>query len=120
MSRGFGEWFAVGAVFLSAALVSAAPAAADPTDDAFVAALAKGGISMSDPDTAIGMAHSVCSGLDANQSSSVLAMKIMKETDFTPKQSGFFIGLSIAAYCPQFKDKTDPSVTWMLPFPPLM
>ncbi|CNL68203.1 Uncharacterised protein [Mycobacterium tuberculosis] len=47
-------------------------------------------------------------------------MKIMKETDFTPKQSGFFIGLSIAAYCPQFKDKTDPSVTWMLPFPPLM
>ena len=75
---------------------------------------------MSDPNTAVGMAHTVCSGLDANQSSSVLAMKLMKDTNLTPKQSGYFIGLSIAAYCPQYKDKTDPSVTWLLPFPPLM
>jgi Protein of unknown function (DUF732) len=108
-------------VFLSAvALVSAAPASADQTDDAFVAALAKGEITMSDPDTAIAMAHTVCAGLDANQSSSVLAMKLMKDTALSPRQSGYFIGLSVAAYCPQNKGKTDSSVTWLLPLPPLM
>jgi hypothetical protein len=121
MKVGFGKWSTVCAVFLSAAaLVSAAPASADQTDDAFVAALAKGGITMSDPDTAIAMAHTVCAGLDATQTASVLAMKLMKDTDLSPKESGYFIGLSVAAYCPQYKDKTDTSVTWLLPLPPLM
>ena len=116
------RWFCAG--FLSAAalvsIVSMAPASADQIDDAFVAALAKGGITMPDPNTSIAMAHTVCAGLDANQSTSVLAMKLMKDTNLTPKQSGYFIGLSVAAYCPQNKDKTDTSVTWLLPFPPLM
>jgi len=75
---------------------------------------------MSDPSTAIAMAHTVCAGLDTNQTASVLAMKLMKETDLSPKESGYFIGLSVAAYCPQHKDKTDGSVTWLLPLPPLM
>jgi hypothetical protein len=122
MSCGFGKRWALGAVFLSgAALVWAAPASADQTDSAFVAALAKGGITMSDPNTAVGMAHTVCAGLDANQPVSLVAMRLMKDTNFTPRQSGYFIGLSVAAYCPQDKDKTDDtSVTWLLPFPPLM
>jgi hypothetical protein len=121
MPFGFGKRWAFCAVLLSAAaLVPAAPAAADQIDDAFVAALAKGGITMPDPNTSIAMAHTVCAGLDENQSTSVLAMKLMKDTNLNPKQSGYFIGLSVAAYCPQNKDKTDPSVTWLLPFPPLM
>jgi hypothetical protein len=121
MKIGFWKWPAAWAVFLcAAALGSAAPASADQTDDAFVAALAKGGISMSDPSTAIAMAHTVCAGLDTNQTASVLAMKLMKDTDLSPKESGYFIGLSVAAYCPQHKDKTDGSVTWLLPLPPLM
>ena len=103
-----------------AALVWAAPASADQIDDEFVAALAKGGIPAPDPGASIAMAHTVCAGYDANQSTSVLAMKLMKDTNLTPKQSGFFIGLSAAAYCPQYKDKTDTSVTWLLPFPPMM
>jgi hypothetical protein len=123
MPFGFGKrWFCAVflAAFFAAALVSAAPASADQLDDAFVAALVKGGIPMPDPNTSIAMAHSVCAGLDANQSASVLAMKLMKDTKLTPQQSGYFIGLSVAAYCPQNKDKTDTSVTWLLPFPPLM
>ena len=75
---------------------------------------------MPDPNTAIAMAHTVCAGLDSNQSSSFLAMKLVKDTDLSPRQSGYFIGLSVAAYCPQYKDKTDSSVTWLLPLPPLM
>jgi Protein of unknown function (DUF732) len=113
------RWFC--AAFLSAAAVaSAAPALADQMDDAFVAALAKGGIPDPDPSASIAMAHTVCAGFDANQSTSVLAVRLMKDTNLTPRQSGYFIGLSVAAYCPQYKDKTDTSVTWLLPLPPLM
>jgi Protein of unknown function (DUF732) len=119
----FWKWSTVWAVFLSAAaLLSAAPASADQTDDAFVAALAKGGITTSDPNTAIAMAHRVCAGLDTNQPASALAMQLTKDADLSPKESGYFIGLSVAAYCPQNKDKTDSSFTWLLPgiIPPPM
>jgi hypothetical protein len=85
----------------AAALVCAAPASADENDDAFFAALANGGITMSDPNTAIAMARTVCAGLDANQPVSLVAMKLMQDTNLTPRQSGYFIGLSVAAYCPQ-------------------
>jgi Protein of unknown function (DUF732) len=108
-------------VFLSAvALVSAAPASADQTDDAFVAALAKGAITMSDADTAIAMAHAVCDGFDANQPVSLVAMKLMKDTNLSPRQAGYFIGVAVTAYCPQYQGQTDSSVTWLLPLPPLM
>jgi hypothetical protein len=109
--------FLLGVALVS--VTSAAPASADQLDDAFVAALAKGGIPM-DPNASIGMAHTVCAEYDANQSTSVLAVKLMKDTNLSPRQSGYFIGLSVAAYCPQYKDKTDTSVTWLLPLPPLM
>jgi hypothetical protein len=115
-----GKWSMVCAGLLSAALVSAAPASADQLDDAFVAALAKGGIPMSDPDNAIAMARTVCAEFDANQTVSVLALKLMKDSNLSPKQSGYFIGLSVAAYCPQYKGKTDTSLDWLLPLPPLM
>jgi hypothetical protein len=112
---------AVCTVFLSAAaLVCAAPASADQTDDAFVAALANGGITMSDPNTAIAMARTVCAGLDANQPVSLVAMKLMKDTNLTSRQAGYFIGVAVTAYCPQDKGKTDSSVDWLLPLPPLM
>jgi hypothetical protein len=121
MPFGFAKRWALRTSFLcAAALVSAAPASADQIDGAFVAALAKGGIPMPDPNTAIAMAHTVCAGFDANQSTSVLAVRLMKDNNLTPKQAGYFIGLSVIAYCPQYKDRTDTSVTWLLPLPPLM
>jgi hypothetical protein len=104
----------------AAALVCAAPASADENDDAFVAALANGGITMSDPNTAIAMARTVCAGLDANQPVSLVAMKLMKDTNLTSRQAGYFIGVAVTAYCPQDKGKTDSSVDWLLPLPPLM
>jgi hypothetical protein len=108
MPFGFVKWWTVCAVFLSAAaLASAAPASADQTDDAFVAGLANGGITIPDPDTAIAMAHTVCAGLDGNQPVSLVAMQVMKDTNLTPRQAGFFIGLAVAAYCPQDKGKTE-------------
>jgi Protein of unknown function (DUF732) len=71
------KWSMVCAVLLSAALLCAAPASADPTDDAFVAALAKEGIAVADRNSTIAMAHTVCAGFDKNNKSSILAMKLM-------------------------------------------
>ncbi|OBF54220.1 hypothetical protein A5756_14575 [Mycobacterium sp. 852002-53434_SCH5985345] len=108
------------ALLFVAALFSAAPASADPPDDAFLAALADNGIVLNDPGTAIAMARSVCAGLDKNQRSSVLAMKVMKEANLSARQAGFFVGASVSAYCPQYKGQTDGSLDWLNPLPPLM
>jgi hypothetical protein len=114
-------WSTFCAVLLSAtALPFAAPASADPTDDAFVAALAKEGIAFTDHNTPIATAHTVCTGLDKSDKSSVLAMKLMKDTDLSLRQSSYFIGASISAYCPQYVGRTDNSARWLLPGPPLM
>ena len=109
-----------GLLLCAAALLSAAPASADPTDAAFVAALAKEHIVFPDDNTAIATAHSVCAGLDKSNKSSVLAMKLMKDTDLSLKQSSYFIGASISAYCPQYIGRTDDSTRWLNPGPPLM
>ena len=115
-----GKWSTVCAVLLSAAaLFSAAPASADPTDDAFVAALAKDGIVITDRDTAIAMAHTVCTELDNNQKTSVLAMSLMDDTNLSLKQSSYFVGASMSAYCPQYIGHTDNSLNWLKPYSPV-
>jgi hypothetical protein len=115
------KWSTACAVLLSAAaLLSAAPAAADQVDDAFVAALSKNGIAMSDRNTAVSMAHTVCAGFDKGEPSTAVAMGIVKDTQLNPKQAGYFVGVSVAAYCPQYRGKTDNSFNWMVPFPPMM
>ena len=123
MNIGPSKWSTVRAVLLSAvALVSAASASADPSDDAFVAALANFGINIDGRDTVIAHGHAVCDGLDRGQDSSFLAMKLIndRQLDLTSRQAGFFIGASVAAYCPQYRGSVDPSLIWLLPFPPMM
>ena len=107
-------------LFFAAALLSAAPASADPNDGAFVDALAKGGIVLPDDNATIAMAHTMCAGLDQRAKTSLLAMKLMKETDLSTKQSSYFIGAAISAYCPQYVGHTDNSTRWLNPGPPLM
>ncbi len=114
------KWSAVCAVLLSvAALFSAAPASADPTGDAFVAALANGGIGVTDRNSAIAAAHTVCAELDNNQNTSVLAMSLMKGTDLSLQQSSYFVGAAMSAYCPQYIGHTDNSPNWLNPYVPL-
>jgi Protein of unknown function (DUF732) len=121
MNVGPEKWPTVCAILLStAALLSAAPASADPTDSAFVAALAKDGIVFPDHNTAVAIAHTVCAGLDKSNKTAVAAMKLMKDTDLSLKQSSYFIGASISAYCPQYIGRTDNSASWLYPGPPLM
>lgn len=114
------KWSRACAVASAAALLCAAPAAAEPADDSFLAALANYGIVIGGGNDPIAMARAVCAGFDRNQRSSFLALKVMKETNLTPKQSGFFVGASVSAYCPQYRDQTDGSLDWLNPGPPLM
>ena len=104
----------------AAALFSAAPASADPNDGAFVDALTKDGIVLPDQNAAIAMAHTVCAGLDQSNKSSILAIRVMKETDLSMRQSSYFIGAAISAYCPQYIGHTDDSTRFLNPGPPLM
>ena len=109
------------AVALSAVMVlCAAPSSADATDDAVLAALAKRNIQLSDRDTTIAEAHMVCDGLDKHYKTSTLAMKLVGDTDLNFSQSSFFIGVAVAAYCPQYKGHSDSSASWLNPGPPLM
>ncbi len=120
MNVSSGKWSTVCAGLLTAAaLVSAPSASADPADDQFLGALSNYGIVMNN-DNAIAMAHAVCAGFDKNANSNYIAMKVSKEASLTLRQSGFFVGASMSAYCPQFIGKTDDSLHWLDPFPPLM
>lgn len=118
---GFAKRSAACAIVLSTvALACATPAAAeDDADDAFLAGLDKGGITMFDDDDAIATAHAVCASIESNPNVSMLAIKLTKQTPMSAKQSGYFIGLSVASYCPEFRDDVDPSMGWLIP-PPIL
>ena len=75
---------------------------------------------MSDRNTAISTAHTACAGLDNNETSTALAMRLVKNTNLSLKQASYFLGASVSAYCPQYKGNTDDSVVWLLPWPPMM
>ncbi|MCV7091667.1 DUF732 domain-containing protein [Mycobacterium interjectum] len=124
MNVGPGSCSRVCALLLAAAaLFPTASASAEPTDDAFIAALENYGIVINDRDSEIAHGHAVCAALDTGQDSSLLALKLMKDPKLnlsTRRQAGFFVGDSVASYCPQYRGAVDPSLIWLLPFPPMM
>jgi hypothetical protein len=104
---GLGKWSTFSAALLSAAaLVSAAPAAADQTDDAFIAALQNQGIAIPDSNAATQMGRTMCALLDQGTTRPLLLMKLVRDMNLSARQAGFFLGLSASAYCPQYKTVT--------------
>jgi hypothetical protein len=104
---GPGTWSTFVAVLLSAAApLSAAPASADQTDDAFLAALASQAIPISDNNFAIQMGRNMCALLDQGTTRPLLVMKLMNDANLSARQAGFFLGLSASAYCPQYRTTT--------------
>jgi hypothetical protein len=100
---GRGTWSAAIAVLLSAAPITAAPAAADQVDDAFIAALVNQGLPVPDNDAAIQEGRTMCALLDQGTTRPLLVMRLMRDTNLTARQAGFFLGISAAAYCPQYR-----------------
>ena len=84
------------------AVFCSAPASADATDDAVVAALAKRNIVINDDnrDAMLAEAHMVCNGLDKHYKTNILAMKLVGDTDLNFSQSSFFIGVAVSRLLP--------------------
>lgn len=91
------------AVALLAALgVSAPTAYADPNDDAFLAALRSQGISFGSTTGALNAAHAVCEQLDHGRTPRGVAREVRKNSKLDANRAGYFTGLSIRVYCPQY------------------
>lgn len=80
----------------------AAPTAhADAVDGNFVNALNSRGITFASPQAAIVAAHEVCDELDSGRASSDIANDVMQQSSLDGYHAGFFVGVSIAAFCPR-------------------
>jgi hypothetical protein len=84
-------------------LAAAAPIAhADATDDAFGAALAAKGMHFGSPNKAFIAGHEVCDELGNGKSAAQVASTVQSNSNMDGYHSGFFVGASIRAYCPQY------------------
>jgi hypothetical protein len=83
---------------------AATPAArADAVDNLFVTAVKNKGIDFASPQAAIVAGHEVCDELDLGKQKSDVASEVMTNSNLDGYRAGFFIGASIAAYCPRYR-----------------
>ncbi|CQD19644.1 hypothetical protein BN000_04602 [Mycobacterium europaeum] len=92
----------VPAVGLLGLLGPTATAHATATDDAFLAALTAKGINYESPETAIRSGHLVCQELDSGQAPEQVANDVMNNSHLDGYHAGYFVGVSIRAYCPKY------------------
>jgi len=78
-----------------------APAAHAAVDGNFLNALQSKGITFASGQTAIVAAHEVCDELDSGRASSDVANDVMQQSSLDGYHAGFFVGVSIAAFCPR-------------------
>src|SRR5262249_1097316 len=81
--------------------VAAPTAHADAVDDNFLAALKGKGINVASPQSAIIAGHVVCDQLDLGRQPSDVATDVTKNSNLDGYHAGFFVGASIAAFCPR-------------------
>jgi hypothetical protein len=86
---------------LSLAAVAAPTAHADVVDETFLAALKSKGINFASPQAAIIAGHQVCDELDLGRQPSDVANDVTKNSNLDGYHAGFFVGVSIAAFCPR-------------------
>ena len=84
-------------------LGAASTAHADTNDDKFLATLKREGITDHiSPAHAIEAGHTVCQKLDQGMTLTDVAYEVLNSSNMPAYQSGYFVGASIAAYCPQY------------------
>jgi hypothetical protein len=81
--------------------VAAPTAHADAVDDTFLAALKAKGINFASSQAAIVAGHEVCDELDIGRQPNDVASDVQKNSNLDGYHAGFFIGVSIAAFCPR-------------------
>ena len=83
-------------------LAPAPSANADATDDAFLAALKAKNITYESPEAAINSGHTVCHDLDLGQTPEQVANNVLNSSHLDGYHAGYFVGVSIRAYCPRY------------------
>lgn len=96
-------------VALLLAGVSAPRAYADAVDTNFLAALKSKGINFVSAQSAIIAGHEVCDELDLGRQKTDVASDVMKNSDLDDYHAGFFVGVSVAAFCPGIPGRRYPS-----------
>ena len=86
---------------LSLAEMATPTAHADAIDNAFLQAVKSKGIDFASPQAAIVAAHEVCDELDLGRQPSDVANDVTKNSNLDGYHAGFFVGVSIAAFCPR-------------------
>lgn len=99
----------------------AAPAFADPKDDAFLTNLNTSGMDFGPPDKAIQLAKNVVCGTlsnNPNTPNADLVSKVTNATSWPALNSAYFTGAAIQAYCPQYGSLTPPTLPSKVPTSP--
>ncbi len=92
---------ALSAGVLASGLVCAAPAQAEPSDDAFLAALTDAGIGTADPANAAALGQQVCPMLaEPGQTAADVAAKIADAGGMSLGPATMFTGIAISLFCP--------------------
>jgi Protein of unknown function (DUF732) len=91
---------------LSLAGVATPTAHADAVDNAFLSAINAKGIEFASPQAAIINGHEVCDELDLGRQKFDIASDMMNNGKLDGYRAGFFVGVSIAAYCPRHRSPT--------------
>jgi Protein of unknown function (DUF732) len=84
-----------------AALASAGAAGASTVDDTFITVISDQGIEPPSAEEAIGVAHDVCTVIDDGGDLSDAIDAVSDYTELGFEDSAFFVGASIASYCPE-------------------
>ncbi len=83
-------------------LGAASTAHADATDDAYLKVLRANGIAYESPQSAIIAGHLVCHQLDLGKTPDQIATDVLNSSTLDPYHAGYFVGVSVAAYCPKY------------------
>src|ERR1700710_3308075 len=81
--------------------VGAPSAHADDIDDQFLNAVKSKDINFASPQAAILAGHQVCNELDQGKQKGDVANDVASTSNLDGYHAGFFVGLSIAAFCPR-------------------
>ena len=93
--------FVLAVALLGLVAVAAPTAHADAVDGNFLGAIGSKGITFASGQSAIVAGHEVCDELDQGKQASDVANDVMAQTNLDGYHAGFFVGVSIAAFCPR-------------------
>src|ERR1700761_3824645 len=89
------------ASMIAVGVLWAAPAQADPTDDAFLSALTNAGIGTVDPGNAAALGQQVCPMLaEPGQTAADVAAKVADAGGMSLGPATMFTGIAISLFCP--------------------